>query len=477
MASPDFQQYINLTINDVQPPDIYEAALDYASTTLPEFSPRQGTVEDALLQAMSLISGIMTGAINRLPNGLMEGVLRLIGFIRNESTFATGAVIFEAIDSNGANIPTGTQIAFTENVDGVIVQHVFLTTADAVIEVGQSFSADVPVIAALPGEKPFIADQSSMTILIASNRLFSCAFSGVLAQGEAGESDQDYFTRGSAYLASLSDALVTTSQINNFVLLEFPQARRALTIDNAKFPGLPGVEIFESSGSLQASCVFDPLSFFAVEDLVGEAVRVVYAEDPKFNKVYEVTNFDSTDKTIFFSNTAGASSGEIYDGGFEIELLKNMLFDAPAIGGATSTVVSGAAGSDLSQTDIVSIEQLITQKVIAGLTFDATNAFIVPVNIQIDIKALPSFDQIDIKNSVIEVITAFVSPDEFEFSDRLRVNSILSRASQVFGVDYVESVEMVIGGSELQAEIDANGDVVFFFKGTLPLSTVSVDVI
>ena len=52
MASPDFSEYIDLTINDLQPPDIYSLAREYALVSLPEFNPRTGTVEDAVLQAM-----------------------------------------------------------------------------------------------------------------------------------------------------------------------------------------------------------------------------------------------------------------------------------------------------------------------------------------------------------------------------------------------------------------------------------------
>ena len=37
MASPDFSQYIDLTINDKQPDGIYNEAVEYARLALPEF--------------------------------------------------------------------------------------------------------------------------------------------------------------------------------------------------------------------------------------------------------------------------------------------------------------------------------------------------------------------------------------------------------------------------------------------------------
>ena len=39
MPSPDFSEYIDLTINDLQPEDVYNGAVEYARTALPEFDP------------------------------------------------------------------------------------------------------------------------------------------------------------------------------------------------------------------------------------------------------------------------------------------------------------------------------------------------------------------------------------------------------------------------------------------------------
>ena len=83
MASPDFSNYIDLTVNDKQPDEIYNDAIDYAKIALPEFSPRSGTVEDAVLQSTAYMAGVTSGSINRLPNGLMEGIMRLIGVVHH----------------------------------------------------------------------------------------------------------------------------------------------------------------------------------------------------------------------------------------------------------------------------------------------------------------------------------------------------------------------------------------------------------
>jgi len=93
MPSPDFSQYIDLTTDDRTAEDLYDEAVEYARIALPEFTPRVGTIEDSILQACALLASSNVATLNRIPNGLMEGILRLMGFERFEDTFATVDVV------------------------------------------------------------------------------------------------------------------------------------------------------------------------------------------------------------------------------------------------------------------------------------------------------------------------------------------------------------------------------------------------
>ena len=79
MTSPNFSQYIDLTVSDLNVVDIYDDSVEYAQTNLPEFNPRVGTIENAILEAVSYQTGNIVTAINRLPDGLMEGLLSING--------------------------------------------------------------------------------------------------------------------------------------------------------------------------------------------------------------------------------------------------------------------------------------------------------------------------------------------------------------------------------------------------------------
>jgi len=486
MASPDFRQYVDLTINDVQPSTIYDDAVSYAQTVLPDFQPREGTVEDAVLQAMSYVAALMTGAINRLPNGLMEGVLNLLGFARAQSSFATGAVIFTIVDSNGATIPAGTRVAYTDTVDGVTAQYIFETTEQATIDAGGNTSSAVPVRAAATGVQPVIDDGDTMLLLTSSNRIFSVAFSGTLTQGAASESDEEYFARGATYIASLSESLATKQQITNYILSAFTDVRRCVTLDQTDLTEVAGVQIFETGGTLGASTTIDPTGLFPTPS-AGEYIRIVGASDSKFNAVFEIDSLDST--TIYVTNTSGASTGETLTDDFTIELLKQLerpdtsggvsLYGSSPAAGYVTTVVADSNGDPVSSTLKTSISDAIVDRVVAGLDFTIIDALRLDVEVTVDFALSEGFNELTVRDNVELAVADYISPANWNWETRIRVNSIIALVTAVPGVDYVDSVSFTLASPEPLANIDGvSGDVDILFRGTLPnASSVTVGVV
>jgi len=475
MTSPDFTEYVDLTINDAQPEEIYNNSLTYALTTLPEFSPRQGTVEDALLQAMAYISGLMSGAINRLPNGILEGVLRFIGLEREEATYATGEVLLTAIDNSGVTIPAGTQVAYVETVDGVTTQYVFRTDQNATIDAGDT-TVTTPITALSAGEKPFIASGTTLVILSASSKLLSAAFSGTLTQGVNGESDSDYFTRGATYLSSLSDTLVTPNQFTSHVLANYPAVHRCKTYSNTHIDQSDGVQIFESGGNLGASLILDPNSDFSAVPQAGDFFQIHDASDAKFNGYFEVDSVASSpDQTIYFANTVGASTGETFTGDFHLDMLEGLDTGRSEVGGNVTLAMTGENGVPLSNDEKQEVLDGITPLIIAGLMLTPINGILVEIEVEITIAVLAGYDELSVRTAVDTLITSYLSPDEWDWSNRVRVSAIQARAAQVAGVDYVDSVTIALDAGEAKATIDgSSGDALFAYDGSLPVATVSV---
>jgi hypothetical protein len=505
MASPDFSEYVDLTINDLQPIDIYEAARDYALVALPEFNPRVGTVEDAMLEAMSYVSGLTTGAINRLPNSLMEGLLRLMGFTRSEATFASGNVIMTAIDDTGLTIPEGTQVAYSETTADGVITHIFETTASVTIAEGETESGPVQIVALDAGEKPVLTDGTALTLLSPVSRLFEVTFDGSMSQGAESESDAEFFNRATTYLSSLSRSLATAEQVTNYILNTYPNAFRVKTYDLTRLQKFVADEVVFGVSEVGASfniAQVSPTETYKTIDYTNEAasltttalsatpfgetetifsyVRVMDTSEPDYDGIWELSSgIDSSNEPssylIEYDYGDGTSTDQIlYPAQTPtVEFLDQVLVDADDVGGCITIFASSITGASLSSEDKAVIADDIRNKSIAGLNVYITDVILAPIEVAIDIKVVVGFSELDVRNAVDAEITTFLSPETFPFEQRLRANNLISKVAQISGVEYVDGIT-ITSSNESIAYIAVNGDCVFRFKGTLPDASVTV---
>ena len=216
MTSPDFREYIDLTIYDTTPQDLYDDAVVYAQTALPEFEPRLGMVEDAILQSMAYVGALIATSINRLPNGLMEGMLRLLGFQRNEATFSTGTAQFTVSVNTGIVIPADTAITYNQLVDGLVTSYAFATDVDLVIANG-SDSGSVAITALTSGKYPSLLDNQALTLVSQVPYVLAIELTADLSTGADAETDAAFFDRGSQYFSSLNTTIATSTHMTNYI--------------------------------------------------------------------------------------------------------------------------------------------------------------------------------------------------------------------------------------------------------------------
>ena len=231
MASPNFLNYINLTINDKEITDVYDEAIEYAQTAMPEFTPRVGTVENALLEAVSHTTGSLIATINRLPDGLMEGLLNLIGFSRIEATAATGTVEIELSVNTGATIVAGTVFSYdVYDGAGVLTQYLYETINDITIASGDT-TGSVTVTASDPSLYPDTPTPSSLTVVSSTPFILSARLTSLTSVGTDTETDAEYFNRAVTYLGSLSSSITTASQLANYISINYPTVSRYKVYD------------------------------------------------------------------------------------------------------------------------------------------------------------------------------------------------------------------------------------------------------
>lgn len=467
MTAPDFRRYTDLTIYDQQPGNIYSDAIEYGLTALPEFSVRQGTIEDALLQSMSYVAGQTIAAINRLPNGLMLGLLELMGFNRIESNYATGTAYFTIIDINGYTVPSNVIIGFTEEVEGGTVLHLFRTLVSATALDGESTTTSVPIQALEPGEKPPLTAGTEMTIFTNSTKLFQCFLDSDLNVGGEQETDEEYFSRASTYLGSLSSGLVTTNQINAFVATNFRQAFRSKSYDLTRFFDTTPSLLQRSSGTVTATVE----AGHGIE--VDEIVRVRSADSQSFNGYFTVDTVDFTEITW-----TQAGSDETADDPGVIESLQRVKISGDEEVGYVTLFVSGADGASLTPEEKFGIQAGLSERIVLGLQILIRDAILFNLEVQMVIKVLEGYDANVVQFAVDEYLQQILSPNEWDWNPRIRKNAIIARAAQVVGVNYIESFEFILEENEPLAEIDPiTGDVIFLYKGTLPNTSVNVSVL
>lgn len=238
MPSPDATPYIDLTLFDLDPQSIYDAAVLNLQTSLAEWTPREGNIEVLLLEALSLQVSESVGAVNRLPSGIIEALLQLFGIDRDNGSAPVASLTFTMANTLGYTIAAGTEARVT--LSGGLLPVIFATTIDLVIPPG-SGSGSVSAI----GDR-FTAEANNVpngTVLELMDSLLyveSVTLASVTTGGTEPEDDTEYFTRGTTRFSRLSDTLILPRHFTAYAL-EQTNIERAYTIDNwDSVGGAPG---------------------------------------------------------------------------------------------------------------------------------------------------------------------------------------------------------------------------------------------
>lgn len=225
MASPDFSQYIDLTVYDEQPVTLYNQALEYARIALPEWTPITGSIEDAILQGVAQMAGYAAASINRLPDAMAEVLLELFGISRLTGVAATGTAAFTFVDGDPHTVPVGTRIGYSY-VDGDDTQfYVFETTTAG----SGTASVTVNIEALALVTHPEITSGTTMRLITPVSFVSTVSMASDLEVGSGPEVSADYIARAIARLSSYSSALVVPSQFDAYIATTYPDIKRVKT--------------------------------------------------------------------------------------------------------------------------------------------------------------------------------------------------------------------------------------------------------
>lgn len=462
MPSPDVSNYVDLTVYDLQPAEIYDLAVDYAQTALPEWNPVTGSIEDALLQASSNMTGQLLGAINRLPAGAIEGLLALFGVTRNSGTAASGTAVITFIDDTGYTLAAGTRFGYLDTSASDSVLYIFETTETVSVNLGVT-QISIPIQGISLSRYPSLPDGTSLQLLSAVSYVDSAVLTGDLNPGGTAETDADYLNRGATVFGYLSETLVLPSQFERYVLSTYSEAYRAKGFSRHKIETAPSA--LDLSSNTVTATVASGHGIVA-----GDVVRISGATPSTFDGYFNVSSVGAT--SIYWSQT-GANASASATGKLISTKLDPITPDTP-VNGYLTVYVSGVSGASLTAASCGAIEADLTDRAIAGLNIVVNNATVVPINLAVTVTVLPGNIASTVASNVQTALDTYLHPDYWAWGSTIYYNELISLIDRVGGVNRVVSLSITDPSGEYT---DANGDDLdFLYLGCLPEHTTTVTV-
>ncbi len=100
--------YLGVSVDDRDPQALFDSMLALAETRLPQWEPRNGSLEVVLMEACAVGMADLVYAANRVMGSMVEGMISLYGVTRDEGTPATGTVRLTLTGSPTTTIDEGT---------------------------------------------------------------------------------------------------------------------------------------------------------------------------------------------------------------------------------------------------------------------------------------------------------------------------------------------------------------------------------
>ena len=228
----DFSRYINLKIHDVDAGNLYRQMIEVARTVMPEFNLRRGTVEDSIFQSSAYTAAIATNAINRVPDGLMQGIVSLFGFQRNFGSRATITATASLYGTSGGAIPVGTQFRYryVDSANGTYSDYLFVTSEDTVISASANPTGTLYLTCDAFGEIP-AADTGAALLPLSVDTDINTVTVTSFSNGTNALTDSEYLDSAKTFLESISTTYVTAKQLESAILSNFSYVARCKVFD------------------------------------------------------------------------------------------------------------------------------------------------------------------------------------------------------------------------------------------------------
>ena len=220
--------YLGVSVDDRDPQEVFSSMLTLAETRLPQFEPRNGSLEVVLMEACATGMGDLIYAANRVLGALVEGVISLYGVTRDEGSPATGTVRLTLTGSPTTTIAEGTLFRI-EDADSMLIATESVEVTGGTVDVAVA-TTDTG------GYLNSIVAGTACDPVVAVPHLANCVLHTDLNGGADPEDDLAFLTRAATRFARVTSSLVVPEHFTAYAL-EQTYVKRAVAVDQYEHGG------------------------------------------------------------------------------------------------------------------------------------------------------------------------------------------------------------------------------------------------
>lgn len=454
--SPDVTRYVDLTLFDDSSQAIFQKALDYALIALPEWQPREGSLETIMLQAVALEVQEAIYAINRLPGAVTEVLLRLLDVDRNDGTRATAVVRFEGDSTSSFIIPVGTRLFYQATADSPFLllettEAITATHAKAITEIDDDGSTTITVTTStrhgldsgdtitLSGTTSGTFDGSYTVDTVPSGTTLTIDdTTGGVATDTTGTLTPDSTVPATGFPPVRTTEL--TEDFNGLIvgtefrLLSVVNQVASVTLETT----LTGGALAETDTEYFARASAT-LSRLSVSLTTETHIQQYIAESGSFPEVYRVKAVTGSDETR------------------ETGLSANVMIAVAPIDVDSESLLSGTGDGTLTVDDVgygVKDEVFdgVSARVHAALSPIVVDPALVTIEVTTSVKGVEGYTSTQVQTSAESALNSYISPNTWDWSNTVRVNEVIyalrnatieTEVVSNIAIDYVQSVSLL----------------------------------
>lgn len=479
MPSPDASSYVDLTLFDLNSQQIYLNALQYMRIALPEFQPVEGSIETVLLQAMALEVQDLVTSINRLPGGVVQALLGILGISRQEATNATALVKLYSATGGDVTIPAGLRMyaSTTTGAETLVLttdSSVELVVNKSISTLAQSGYACTATTVERHGFQNY--DYVNVTVDGAHPASAAATCGGTLM--EISNVPDDYtFVYTSASSATVAEVNVSATNTYATNLANIADGIAQVTAS------IPGYIYLAAGGSLQLlTSTRDVSSAVLWTDLDGGVNAE--SDNEYFTRASSSLNRMTSALVTAEQIAQYVASSSQFSYVYRVKAIDNCDIDRVLDTAGSTLVVAAKIGAQddtqITEPNLIDIEEVIAPLTHPALTVSVDNAFLAYIDVSASVKARSGYTSVEVEAACTEALTAYLNPDTWDFSNILYKSELLTvlRNATIDGqpcVQYVSSVTMSVAGTNdatLRSTVSLgyddtnanNGDIVDFIE-------------